>query len=406
MKKGIAIICVISMLLLMTACGTPLVSQEVATKAPQVEATPAAAAPDAAGDAAPEAAPQPGGAFDSYERPRVVAEGLKVGYMYRQADADSQIRMLQQTKVEAAHRGWTLVDVCYEVDTNFRDSFQNLLNQDVDAIVLTSTETTEAKQDLIEQARNAGIGVYSLDNQVVPGIICNTTMPNGVAIMELAYKVGSDYMWELNCAAITGEGQLNGRERGYPLIGFLNGVYPSFKLLEQQDISSSTLSMDQIPYEVTQTWLQKYGDELQCVFSPADYFSIYAAEAISKNGDPTGEKTFTVGIDGGAQAWSYIRNNTPFTYSYAQPFEMFAHNVCEIIDSIQVKGLNPGDEGCLIGYSGEVVYSTGKVITRENCPAVGDSIHAMFDYYDAENTEAWYNWNDGPGVYTIGDYAA
>ena len=43
----------------------------------------------------------------------------------------------------------------------------------------------EAKQDLVDMARGKGIGVYNVDNQMIPGIICNSTMPNGVAAMEM-----------------------------------------------------------------------------------------------------------------------------------------------------------------------------------------------------------------------------
>ena len=64
---------------------------------------------------------------------------------------------------------------------------------------------------------------------------------------------------------------------------------------------------------------------------------------------------WVAGIDGGAQAWSYIRDNTPLKYSYAQPFELYVHNVFEIINSTQVLGANPGDDGSMILASGETL---------------------------------------------------
>ena len=129
------------------------------------------------------------------------------------------------------------------------------------------------------------------------------------------------------------------------------------------------------------------------------------AEAIIQSGDVHGENTFVSGMDGDELAYNYIRNNTPYKYTYSQPFELYTHKICEVVDQIQVQGLNPGDEGCMIQYAGETVYSTGIVTGPSNCPEVGANIHSVFDYYggNPEDLEAWYNWTDGPGVYLLGD---
>ena len=118
------------------------------------------------------------------------------------------------------------------------------------------------------------------------------------------------------------------------------------------------------------------------------------------------DEVWVSGFDGGSQAWAYIRNNTPLRYSYAVPDELFIHQVLELIDQIQVQGLNPGDEGCLISRAGETIYCEGIVIDRDNVPAVGTNIHAVFDYYggDPDDEDAWYNWNDGDGAYVVSDY--
>lgn len=108
---------------------------------------------------------------------------------------------------------------------------------------------------------------------------------------------------------------------------------------------------------------------------------------------------FVAGIDGGSDAWNYIRSGGYFKYSYAQPFEMFTHKVFEAIEQIQVKGLNPGDEGCILAKSGEVLYSEGLVISQENVPEVGANINSAFDYYD-DDPDAWYNWE---GTYTVSE---
>ena len=129
-----------------------------------------------------------------------------------------------------------------------------------------------------------------------------------------------------------------------------------------------------------------------------------AGEAIAAAGDPKGANTWTAGIDGGTQAWAAIRKETPFQYSYAQPFELYTHKLFELMDQIQVKGINPGDPGSMIDKAGATMYSQGLVVTRANVPPVGANIHELYNYYgmDPKDMTAWYNWTDGPGIYKIG----
>ena len=343
--------------------------------------------------------------FDDFPHPRVVDSGLKVGYLVRSKNSEATIRSIQQAEIEAAHRGWELIPIIFEYDTNFRDSFQNLMNQGVDAVIIGSTESMPAKQDMIEDARRQGVGVYCNDVQIVNGCISNCTMPNGVGAMELLYKVCEDYGWNLGIGLVESQTTQIGRERMETMRGFIDGgAYPNLKILASQDWVQAGLSAAQSSYEIAQTWLQQFGDELDCIMTSGDTIGINAAEAVRQAGDPDGSKTFCVGMDGGTRAFAYIRNNTPFTYTYAQAFELYTHNCFEIIDAIQVRGLAPGDEGCLISRAGETVYSTGLVITRENCPAVGTNIHSLFEYYDPDDKGAWYNWDDGPGIYKITEY--
>jgi len=155
---------------------------------------------------------------------------------------------------------------------------------------------------------------------------------------------------------------------------------------------------------VGRTMMEKHGDEIQCIFSYGDNSAMGAAEAIMATGDLTGEKTFTVGIDGGRQSWSYIRNGEPLKYSYAQGFELQAHMISQIIEQIQVEGMSPGDKGCDLTKPQSMIYVKGGVVTKDNVPDIGTSIHQAFDYYDASITDpeiAWWTWTDGPGIYMV-----
>ena len=53
---------------------------------------------------------------------------------------------------------------------------QTLITQDVDAVVIYNMEIVGIA-DLILQARQNGIGVYNVDNQLVPGVVANSCQP-------------------------------------------------------------------------------------------------------------------------------------------------------------------------------------------------------------------------------------
>ena len=345
-----------------------------------------------------------GGDFDEFPRPVKVDSDsdLKVGLLTRNVDGEFHQRVKRQVEIEAAHRGWDLTTIVYEVDTNFRDSFDQLMNQGVDAIIIGNTDTFEAKADMITEARQAGVGVYCIDNQVIPGVIVNTTMPNGVAAMEIVYQLGVDYNWDFTMAGIVEEGILVTRERGNPVVGFMeNGTYPNAELVAKQDVASAPNGTAQCGYDFASAWNEQYGEDLDVIYSTSDYHSGVAAEALMKAGN---SHTIITGFDGGAQAYAYIRQGTPFALTYSQKTELYAHACCEVLEQIQVQGLNPGDEGCDIKFAGESLYFKGTITTKDNCPGVGTSIHEAFDYYDPADTDAWYTWTDGPGIYMIEDY--
>lgn len=342
-------------------------------------------------------------AFDGFARPVIVKEGIRVGYLIRQIEAESQARSLRQAEIECYKRGWNLVPIIYEVDTNFVDAFQNLLNQGVDAIILGSTESMESKIDLIAQARNSGIGVYANDTMMVEGIISNCTMPNGTATMQMIYDIGSSHNWSMNIAFLTNVADQSCRERIEPAMTLTAGIYPSMICVGTEDVNSTTMGIAEACFTFAQTWIQKYGTDLDMIYTAADGYGFCMTEAVVQSGDAHGENTFLVGFDGGSKAWSYIRNDTPFKYSYAQPFELYTHNVFEIIDDIQVEGLNPGEDGCILKKSGESLFFTGLTVDMSNCPEIGQSFHSLFDYYDENDTDAWWNWDDGKGMAVVSE---
>ena len=342
-------------------------------------------------------------AFDEFVRPETKEDGkIKIGLLHGTLTYEFTVRMVDQCKLECAYRGWEYVDGLYEQAADVRDVWKTLINEGCNAIIITQLDNVASYADLVAESRNAGIGVYSCVCGVTDGVIADSTLSSGIAAMELAYYVGQEYGFDANVAILCAVGAQVHLERGRAYEGILNGVFPDYKCLAFQDAGGIDDSIQNC-YDYTQAWLQQYGDELNVVFGTNDAFAMSAAEAIKASGDTTGEKTITVGMDGGNDTWAAIRKGGPFKMSYAQPTELFMHATLELVDQIQVKGLNPGDAGCSISKVGQTQYFSGGIVTAENLPESGGSIHSAFDYYtEPENPDAWYNWcPEGYEIYTI-----
>lgn len=341
------------------------------------------------------------GAFDDYARPAVVQnDQVSVIYLVSNMTDESNIRCENQVAIECAHRGWDYQSINYESEDNFRQYFENAIAQQPTAIIIGITQSFASYKDLVEKARNAGIGVYSNDNSVIPGVISNATMDNAEASKALMDQISADHPDGLNYTVFELAMSEVVTKRAEVAIDYdgTNGM----KLLDHIDLAS-TGDLNTAGYTVAQTWLEQYGDDLNAIICNADTPAISAAEAIIQSGDANGDKTFVSGVDGGSSTWAYMRQNTPVKYTYSQPFEYFSHNTCEVINAIQVEGLNPGDDGCPISKVGEYITADGIVTTVDNVPKAGDSIHSVFNYYggDPNETSAWYNWADGPGIYQV-----
>lgn len=342
-------------------------------------------------------------AFDDYPHPVVKEDGaLTIGFISDKPEFESIQRILQQLRLECTHRGWDLVEVVYESEQDLRDKVLNLINQNVDAILTFSLTNMDSKQDLVAQARAAGIGWYNMDTQIVDGVICNSAMPDGLAGAALMYAIGEKSQWNEGIAVITKKSIQVHYERT-DVMSAIASCYSTANILSEQDIAAVTYDELQAANDFTKTWVTQYGDQMTGIITSTDYFGVPVAEALTQAGV---DNVWVSGFDGGSRTWSYIRNNTPLQYSYAVPDELFVHKALEVVEDIQVEGMNPGDEGCTISHPGEIMFCEGIVIDRDNCPAVGTNIHAVFDYYggDPEDADAWYNWNDGDGAYVVTDY--
>lgn len=332
----------------------------------------------------------------------VKADGkLAVGFLVQNLESEYNRRCHQAMQVEAAHRGWDLTICVVNSDEERVAALNTLINKEVDAIVISNMDMP-AMASYIDQARQAGIGVYNCDTEVVPGCISNALACNGVATAQMAYAAGEALGWQANYAVITIPSlQVHG-ERVEPVKAVFN-QYSGMTMVAEEYVSFGDVAVTEQAYNYMKRWCEKFGDTIDLVVGSWDGAAIGAANALADSFEDS--DCITMGIDGGSEVWAYIRNGSNVKYSYAQPVELYYHVTCELIDQLQIQGMQPGDEGCSITKWGEAIYCDGAIITPENVPAVGESIHAAINYYggDPDDPDAWYNWTDAGGYPMVED---
>ncbi len=381
--------------------------QSAQSEAPKAE-TPAQASDEGGASTEPAAEkPATSGGATSATGLRVKPDGkLKIAYMVDGLFNDSSQRHWQQVQNECEARGWELVSDTnvsgnYEADPT-RNAFINMMNQDPDAIVISYLDIPPIA-DLCVEAHNKGIGVYCVGTDLSEGIMLNVLSENTV----IGAKVMSYAMQRLNGSADT---------VGFMDLWMTRGI--------RRDVVAAAIAED-AGYDVQETvhhavtpdgftdemfnvatnWLQKYGDKMDFIWACWDGGGITLAQAMVAAGY-TADDMFTVGMDGGTQAWAYIRSGEiPFVASLAEPFEYQVHICFEGIEQLQVQGMSPGDKGCIVPESGS--YSTDGMtvmVDKTNVPEVGSNIHALFNYYggDPEDPEAWYNKGN---IYKVAEYS-
>jgi ABC-type sugar transport system substrate-binding protein len=343
---------------------------------------------------------------DDYKGLSVKSDGkLVIAHMLDSLTNESSQRAHLQMQNEAAARGWKLIgetDVAadYAADAT-RKAFERVMAQKPDAIVISYLDIPPIA-DLIVEARKRGIGVYSHGTDLAPGMLLNVESAQGVMAAKIASYA------------------IQRREGVFDTAGFIDFWAPRGV---RRDIITAALFekggwdvretvhhnltpagyTDEI-FNVVTNWLTKYGNKLNFVWICWDTGGITAAQAMAAKGF-TKDDMFTVGIDGGARAWSYIRSGeVPFVASLADCFEYQIHITCEAIKQIHSDGKVPGEKGCIVPANRYISTDGWTVVVDENnVPAVGTNIHAVFNYYggDPKDTKAWYNQGT---AYTVKDY--
>lgn len=323
-------------------------------------------------------------------QPRVVTDRpLNVAYGLLFLTSESCQRDWAQIQIEAEHRGWNLTHVVDAATTDAqRNAMETFIHKDVDAIIINYFRM-EPLRDLILQARNKGIGIYCVDTELRPGVILDTTQPNGVVGAQVFYY-GLDRLGGRGKMLILNYTDHVLRRRCYAAQGLVENDWPALELVGFENLPMP--GFEKASFDYASNYITKYGDELSWIFGGWDTPGIFAARAVEQAGY-TRDDIFCTGIDGGSEAYAEIRKGSPFIATMSQPFEEYVHVLCDAIEQIQIEGIGIGEPGSMIPDS-RTIYCPPVITTPENCPPAGSSIHEVFasTYYDPEDKDAWYFW--------------
>ena len=325
------------------------------------------------------------------------AKDITVAICGHGLEAEACQRDFQQIKIECAHRDWEYIDCMTVRDaTKQRETMETLIRKNVDAIVIIYWDM-EAIADLIPKAEEAGIGVYCVDTELRPGVIVSCTQNNAVAGSLMTYWGLTKINERGKVAIFSGKWHIM-RRRAYVAATLFERDFPAVELVSEEFLP--LVGYEQSAVNVAENWMTKYGNELDWIFSGWDTPGMYASKIVEQAGY-TRDDIFITGIDGGSAVYDMIREGKPFAATVSQPFELYVHTVFDVINQVEL-GILPGDKNSIVP-EGRVIYKTPVVTDETNVPEPGTSIHAVFDYYggDPDDPDAWYNWQDAGGPYTI-----
>ena len=323
-------------------------------------------------------------------QPRVKQNGnLLIGWLVEELTFESFNRVLHQGKLEMKHRGWDWIEVtdAREVDKQ-RDAMANFINKNVDAIVINYAQM-DPISDLIIEAREKGIGVYCIDNSLDPGVVCTSTMYNGVAGARMFYYGAEKLNFRGNVLMMNEARPCIYQERLYAAEGVMK-LYPQMKLIAH--VGCKTMEEW---FTKGSDYVNKYGDKIDWLFGYADIEILQAVRAFEQYG-LTRNDVFATGMDGGTQIYDILREDKSlFIATLSQPFEAYCHSIFEVINQLQVEGIGIGSPGSMVP-NGRGIYHNPVVTTKEGVPKKGSSIHEVFKgtYYDPDMKEAWYFWGE------------
>lgn len=285
MKKAIAMLLALVMIVALCACGQ------------QAEPTPAA--PDAAQAAAPEAAPEESKTFDPSE--------MVIGYSCGETGTEFAIAMASATKEPLEAAGYTvLYSDAQGQQENQIAALRSYIAQDVDAIILYPV-TTDGWDAVLEEVKEAEIPLIVFSRNVEPtaGKVTDYALcfvgPDNIYAGELCTQACVDYFKDaegpINLVVL--EGQVGVSATVERTTGIHNVIDNQDKI---QIVASQTANFSRTDgKEVMEAIIkakQAEGTKIDAVIGENDDMALGAVQALTEAGYKCGSEVWVGGVDG------------------------------------------------------------------------------------------------------------
>ena len=311
MKKIIALVLALMIIMSMTACG-----------AKPAETTPAAPAATEAAAAATEAAAEPAGEVKTY-KVGVAIYQYNDNFMtlYRQ-EIENYFKTLETDTVKYEV---TMVDGKNDMgeQTNQIDTF---ITQKMDVIICNLVQTSSAEV-IIDKVVAAGIPLVLINREPLgdagdesyPGIINNPT----VCYVGAAARQSGTYQGEI-VLSLPNQGDINGDGVVSYVMVVGDPENPDAQYRTEYSIKALTDAGVQVKelvknvgnwdqtkgQEIVAAALTQYGDEIEVVFCNNDGMALGAAAAIEAAGRKVGEDIYLLGVDALDECQEMVQKGT------------------------------------------------------------------------------------------------
>ena len=307
----------------------------------------------------------------------IQAEEIEVGYVTGNMGSDINAIAYEAFEKFANEKGWevNLAD-CQGDVTKFSPNIRNFVNQDVDAIVVFSSEDKLIKGGA-QAAKEAGIPIFLADTENTESTIVNVTSNNwamgallGSHIVDRANSMGSGK----HKVALIGMPDLYVHRIRMEMVKSVIGSpeHPNVEVVATQAVNSSNWQTES--YNIAQTWLSKYGNELDAIVGTWDGINWGIARAINDAGY-TKEDMFSMSIDGVSKTINMIREGSPIVGVVAQDFGGWVETLGQAIDKAVVQGEDPES----FVPESRTIYVPHKWIDSTNVPEEGEEINFSYE---------------------------
>lgn len=301
-------------------------------------------------------------------------EALKVGHIFFNAAAAAEGATDKAFKDYVKEKGynWEITDVDAKTSPEALTRYiEDYVNKQVDVIYISYADLRAAKSAL-EVANKAGIPVFTVDSGWTPGVVADVTSNNYVMSGKVStYMI--DKLGGKGNIVVFGLDPIQACRKRADAINAVLKEYPGIKVLGTHNISLSNFYED--TQKAMENFLNKYGDQIDAVWTPFDEAAMAVSDAIEAGGKSK-KDLFVTGFDGHRMALDRMSKGGPQVATAGQGFEAYGPKIGELIQKIVVEK-TPAEEI----LKSRTIYVETPLITEFNIPEAGTPAYQATDFY-------------------------